>query len=184
MDGYYELKNIISETAKGHINAAMVWATVKEVDWDKKEMTATGLTDGLDYYEVLLGLGGRYVKPKQDSKVLLSVIEGQVQHTVLLFASEIEEEVLISGDIEIVINEGGIKLNGDSNGGLVISAEVADDLNAIKQDLNNLKTVFQSWVTVPSDGGGALKAAVNSWAGQQLSNTQPSDLENDKIKHG
>jgi len=179
-----QLADILNEKAQAEKIPALIWATVKEVDWDKKEMTATGLTDGLDYYEVLLGLGGRYVKPKQDSKVLLGVVEGQAQHTVLLFASEVEEEVLISGDIEIVINEEGIKLNGDAKGGLVISAEVADDLNAIKQDLNNLKTVFQSWVTVPSDGGGALKAAVNIWARQQLSNTQPADLENDKVKHG
>jgi hypothetical protein len=82
----------LGEMMQSPTPAQMLWATVKEVDWDNREMTATGLTDDLDYYHVSLGLGGYAVKPKQGSKVLLAVIEGQAQHTILVFADEIEEE--------------------------------------------------------------------------------------------
>jgi len=134
MDGYYELKNIISETAKGHINAAMVWATVKEVDWDKKEMTATGLTDGLDYYEVLLGLGGRYVKPKQDSKVLLGVIEDQAQHTILVYADEVEEEIIKVGELIVEIKNNKLMLENSGQNFKTIIDSLVDQLkNAIIQ---------------------------------------------------
>ncbi len=34
---------------------------------------------------------------------------------------------------------------------------------ATKADLDSLKTVFDAWVVAPSDGGGALKTALESW---------------------
>ena len=72
---------------------------------------------------------------------------------------------------------------GGKNGGLVISGNTADKLNVLENDINELKTIFTTWVTVPNDGGAALKTAVSSWAGQQLTPTVATDLENDKIAH-
>ncbi len=181
---YDELAKVITGRAKAQKVPALVWATVKDVDWDAKEMTATGLTDGLDYYGVLLGIGGRYVKPAPGSKVLLGVIEGHAAHTVLVFAEEKEEEIITAGNFTIKISNNEILINGNAYGGLVISSEVADDLNEIKRDLNTLKTVFNSWIITPSDGGAALKTAAQTWASQNLNMTNATELENEHVKHG
>jgi hypothetical protein len=87
------------------------------------------------------------------------------------------------GASSVELTDGLIKFNDGSNNGLVIGQNTADKLNAIEQDLNALKSVFAGWVTVPQDGGAALKTAVSTWAGQQLTPTVAGDLENDKITH-
>jgi hypothetical protein len=77
-----------------------------------------------------------------------------------------------------------VHLNGDNEGGVPITADVVSRLNAIEQDINTLKTVFSGWVTVPNDGGAALKAAAGAWFAQQLQQTVNSDIENQKVLHG
>lgn len=75
-------------------------------------------------------------------------------------------------------------LNGDEFGGIVKVIELTSKLNAIENDINVLKTVFSSWVTVPNDGGAALKAITSTWFGQQLSVTTQSEIENKTVQHG
>ena len=75
-----------------------------------------------------------------------------------------------------------IRLMGGQMGGLVKVEELVKKLNAVEKDLNSLKQVFQGWVTVPQDGGAALKTAATTWATQQLTETQKSDIENEKVK--
>jgi hypothetical protein len=77
-----------------------------------------------------------------------------------------------------------IELNGDQNGGLVIVTSLLSKINALENELNTLKTIFASWVVVPTDGGAALKATAASWAAQQLVITQQQELENKTVKHG
>ena len=54
-----------------------------------------------------------------------------------------------------------IRLMGGQLGGLVKVEELVKKLNAVEKDLNSLKQVFTTWVTVPQDGGAALKAALD-----------------------
>ena len=76
-----------------------------------------------------------------------------------------------------------IKLMSGENKGLVKISELVQKINVIENDINNLKTAFNSWVAVPNDGGAALKLASTSWFSQQLTPTQIDDLENKKITH-
>ena len=110
MGVYDELGKLITGKAKDLVNAQIVWANVKEVDWANKEMTATGIIDDLDYYEVKLGLGSMTMKPKKDTLVLLAVIENQPQHTVLLYADELEERKLQVGKLKLTIKDNKLKL--------------------------------------------------------------------------
>jgi len=126
---YDELAKVITGRAKAQKVPALVWATVKDVDWDAKEMTATGLTDGLDYYGVLLGIGGRYVKPAPGSKVLLGVIEGHAAHTVLMFAESVEEEIIRVGDAVVEIKGNKIKLANNGQNLKDILDELLDRLS-------------------------------------------------------
>lgn len=76
-----------------------------------------------------------------------------------------------------------LKINDGSNGGLIVIADLVSRINDLENDINTLKQAFFSWVTVPNDGGAALKTAASTWAGQQFVNTQVADIENDKVKH-
>lgn len=76
-----------------------------------------------------------------------------------------------------------IQYNGGKNEGLVKVVELTAKLNSLENDLNNLKTVFTSWVIAPSDGGAALKTAAATWAGQKLTKTNKTEIQNEKITH-
>ena len=65
---------------------------------------------------------------------------------------------------------------------LMINPTVAR-FNAIETQINTLKTLLTSWVPIPSDGGAALKSIISSWSSSQMSTTQKSQLENQKVKH-
>jgi len=134
MGVYDELGKLITGKAKDLVNAQIVWAKVKDVDWDNKEMTATGVTDELDYYEVKLGIGSMVMKPKKDTLVLLAVIENQPQHTVLLYADELEERKLQVGELKLTIKDNKLKLENDSENLKDLLNDLIDKLkNAIIQ---------------------------------------------------
>jgi hypothetical protein len=76
----------------------------------------------------------------------------------------------------------GIVLNGGDIGGLLKLAQSVQRWNYIENDLNTLKTVFNTWTPVPSDGGSALKTAIETWASEKLAVTVDSDVENVKVK--
>jgi hypothetical protein len=74
--------------------------------------------------------------------------------------------------------------NGDEFGGLVKVIELTEKLNNLEQEFNTLKQAFNSWIVVPSDGGGALKTITSSWASQNLTPTQRKEIENISVNHG
>ena len=116
------------------------------------------------------------IKPKVDSMVLMADLSG----------GELRSLVVISFsalDSMTVKFEGDVVINGGENEGLVKVVELTEKLNAIENDINNLKSIFSSWVPVVYDGGASLKAAAASWAVQSLQTTSKEDIENPKIKH-
>jgi len=48
------------------------------------------------------------------------------------------------------------------------AATANSELDAIRTDIDNLKTALSSWVPIAMDGGAALKAAIAAWAGAAL----------------
>ncbi|MDP1708849.1 MAG: hypothetical protein Q8L89_07290, partial [Gammaproteobacteria bacterium] len=62
---------LLKAQAKKQVPTQVVWATVDSVDWNAKTMQCTAQTDELERYDVLLGLGSQYMRPKKGSKVLL-----------------------------------------------------------------------------------------------------------------
>lgn len=108
---------------------------------------------------------GVMVVPKDGSVV--AVVWVSKTTAVVVMVAEVEE----------------IRLMGGQLGGLVKVEELVKKLNAVEKDLNSLKQVFlQDWVPVSQDGGAALKAAAATWATQRLTETQKSDIENEKVK--
>jgi len=167
---FNHLKKDIAQTRQAQLR----FAVCKEVNWDEHTMTAIGVSDDLEYYNVQLGFGYMDIKPAKDSMCLIGILEGQETYTFLLNAEKVEL-------VEIASEK--IVYNGGDNEGWAKVRELTEKLNAIEKDLNNLKQVFSTWVTVPNDGGAALKAASTTWASNRLIETQQRDIENDKVKH-
>jgi phage baseplate assembly protein V len=52
---------------------------------------------------------------------------------------------------------------------VALATKVLTELQKLETDINDLKTVFSGWVTVPNDGGAALKTAAAAWYGSPVS---------------
>ena len=110
-----EFERLQAEKMKRQVKAQIVWAIVTSVDWAKKTMDTKSVVDGLELYDVLLGLGSFYRKPKIGTKCVLGILENK-QGLILLDAEEFEEAVYSSGESEFTIKEDGfiIKQGDDS----------------------------------------------------------------------
>ncbi len=157
---------------------AIFTAQIKSVDGDKCTIDIDGLqlTD-VRLRAVVNGENSKIlITPKIDSYVLVADVSGgKLTELVVVQFSEIDK-IEIDCETEIIIN-------GGDNAGLVKIKELTDKLNVIENDINNLKAVFSAWLPVVQDGGKSLKMALGTWYGSQLTQTQQSDIENDKIKH-
>ena len=116
------------------------------------------------------------IKPTVGSMVLMADLSGGELRSLVVISFSALESMTVKFEGEVVIN-------GGENEGLVKVKELKEKLNAIEEDINNLKSIFTSWLVTPSDGGGALKLAAKDWAGKLLTETTQKDIENDKIKH-
>lgn len=166
MDSLERLKRALIATMKSNVPVQTVWATCSSVNMQEGTMVAT--KEGLDYEDVLIGLGGDKLAPVPGCRVLLGLVQNQPTATFLLYAEETEQR----------------HINGDAFGGLVRADDVAQALASLQQDINSLKQVFATWVPVTQDGGAALKASAASWFAQPLAVTQSTQLQNPKVSHG
>jgi len=158
----------IREISKG-ANAFGVMCTVKSIDSSNKLCDCTPVDESADILEVKLMASnseGFYVLPKVGSYVVVS-LTSESTGFISMF-SEVDE----------------IQLNGDNFGGLTKIDDVVAKLNQVENDLNTLKSVFSSWITVPNDGGAALKAGAATWYGSSITPTVNGDLENTTVKQG
>lgn len=95
--------------------------------------------------------------------------------------SEVDKIMITGTDLKMNFEQ--ITINDGENGGLINVSDLVEKLNTIEDDLNTLKTAVSGWVPVANDGGAGFKTASASWSGQQITPTQTTDIEDDKIKH-
>lgn len=131
-------KNLQQKEAEKLLTPGCVWATVKDVDWTNKTMTATGVEDDLDYHNVQLGLGAYYRKPKVGTLVMLGVPGLQGADTFLIECENFEEAIYVSGDSTFVIKEEGfIVQHGEENLRTILNdydtqfGKLCDEINKI-----------------------------------------------------
>lgn len=116
-----KLAQTLTQKQKDAIPKNTSWVTVEEVDWGKKTMTAKGVADGLEFFDVLLGIGNDFKKPKIGSKCLIGLLEGMDAATFLICAEEVEEAVLTVGNAVLTIKPAGYEMVvGDKNFGKVM----------------------------------------------------------------
>ena len=126
-----EFVRLLKQKQKSEVQPQMVWATVKSVDWEKRTMVAIGLVDDLEYYDVLLGLGHTYKRPKQGSKCLLGVIGNHVAFTFLIEAENVEEMLVVSGQSEMTVKEEGFIIKRADQSLTQVLNDFIDEVNKI-----------------------------------------------------
>lgn len=165
-----EIKQLIRNIASNNEGMSLFEAEVSAV----QDTTITVKYQGLLHENVRLVAGFSasnavlIQKPKPGSMVLVADLSRGKFRDLIVLLQEQTEEIII---------------NGGELGGLVKIEELTKRLNAIEKDLNNVKNAFKQWVVAPNDGGAALKTAAATWAGQTITETKQSDIEDEKIRH-
>lgn len=154
-------KELQEQQQKKHLTPGCVWAIVSEVDWDNKTMTAIGIEDDLEYFDVQLGLGSFYRKPVKDTKVLLGVPGLQDSASFLIECEQYEEAIYVSGESTFVIKEAGfIVQQGDENLSTILSdyykefGKLCDEVNKIVVSIGttpNVPVIQQIKLNVTQD---------------------------------
>lgn len=131
MSAIGDFNNLMAEKMKRSQSVQTVFATVKAVDWNKKTMTATGVIDDLDYYDVLLGLGEVYTKPKIGSRVLIGLINNQGNNSFLIWSEETEEWAHKVGKAEMEMKHDGFVLEAQGESLKKVLNDFIDEVNKI-----------------------------------------------------
>lgn len=163
---------------KSHLNGSMKatlrWVSPTEVDWEEQTMTAVD-GDGLEFFDVLLGVGTTAVKPVVGTDCLISIVEGDEATAFLLYADEAEEIIINAEKMSYQSNL--IQYNGGENGGLVKVTPMTEWMKKVSNDMQALKTLLKA--TTVAGNGAPLAIVFNP----QTTAPKQSDFENDKIKH-
>lgn len=161
--------------------------TAVVVALDKTAHTCTVDMDGLEITDVRLRSVVKasdpfVIYPKIGSNVsLLPIGAASAGYYLVVAVEEVESVNIKIGDITFAFDADGIKINGDSFGGLVNAKELKKQLDLNTVALQSLQTAISTWVPVPQDGGTLLKTLATPFTQLGLANL--SEIENKKIKH-
>jgi hypothetical protein len=149
-------------------------AVVTDVDADAETCTVES-SEGIETFDVLLSMHGYGLLtiPKTGANCLVGIIQNQNTSAFLIWADAVER---------YEIRAENIKLNGDAYGGIVDAKELSRQIEHLNILLKAIQNAFKIWITVPNDGGAALKLL-----SAQFTNLQTADLsniENKNITHG
>jgi hypothetical protein len=147
--------------------------------------------DGITYHDVQLqaikeGSGKSLViVPAKGSSVLIGNVE-QCTGFVLMQADKAERILVKQADgMYIDVIKDVIKLNGDSEGGVLIEKKLVDELKKVNDILQAIMTIL-SGPPIPEPGSGAPSALQTALKGVLAGKLLPAYLQitNDKVKHG
>lgn len=135
-------------------------------------------------YNSILETPESYIRviPKEGSYVLCGIVEGDTAEAIVLSCSEIEKVELLIGEIILLVDENGYKINGDNFSGLVKAPELKTQVDKNTAVIKAIQEAFTNWITAPNDGGAALKGLAGTFTGLQRADL--SSIENEKVKHG
>ena len=130
--GATALAEVLYEAMRGRVPVQTKWAVAKSVDWDERTMTASGLDDDLEFYDVNLGLNSTAYRPAIDSKCLLGLMENNNAAAFLIWCEDVEEIAMRTEDCELVMNENGFKLKKGTDSLQKLMAEFLDEMIKVK----------------------------------------------------
>lgn len=165
---------------------SMILCRVDSVDTEARTVDAQPLDESAPILGVNLQANqssevGVVMFPRQDSYVIVGML-GMCQ-AVVVTCDDVERVRIDVGDMSVDISEDGIAMNGGKLGGLVNVGSLTKRLNAIEQDINQLKTAITAAPVSPMDGGAAFKGGLSQWAGSTLELSKDEDYEDTNVTH-
>ena len=148
-----EFTNLLDLKTKGNTKVQTHWAEVVEVDWNNKTMTVKGLIDDLEFYDVLLGLGSVYKKPKIGAKCLIGLILNNEAATFLIEAEAVDELFIEVGTSTFKIDANGFLVKRDNE-------TLKKVLNDLIVELNKIIVIQGTSINVPAMN--AIKQRLNT----------------------
>lgn len=142
-DEVAEFGRLIRKNQKQSMPVQTAYALCKSINWEAKTMTATGQTDDLDYYDVQLGNGFEYKRPKIGTLCLIGLLENQAANVFLIDASEVEEYYIKTGTSEVQVKETGIKIKRGNE-------DLKTVLNDMIDEINKIKVIYGNTINVPA----------------------------------
>lgn len=198
-----DLRNVIRLLAQPDGETVALICTVDAVDKTARTIDCSPINEGAPLLGVNLQANqgadfGLCLFPEVGSYVVVGFVADGAAGVVLL-TEKIESAEIVIGNTSAVVDADGFRVdvgeisahldknavtfNGGKLGGLIRVENLTNRLNIIENDINSLKTAIAGWIPISQDGGAALKTAVTSWAGEQLTPTTRNDYENEKVKH-
>ena len=153
---------------------------VKSIDTDAKTCIVAPVDDLPDILDVRLSSienpdKGIIAVPVVNSFVIVGQTPNEQPHIVMF--SEIDTYQLIAEDT--------ITFNDGAHGGLIKIQDLVDKLNSLEDKVNDIITTAKTHTHPGVTAGGGVTAPSTDFAAiNNLSNTNVSDIENDKILHG
>lgn len=185
-----KLRSLLQANTKGQIPVQNVWVICTSVDWHAKTMECKGVVDNLEYFDVLLGIGHKYIKPVVGTKCLIGLIQNKSAAAFIIYAEEIEEYLIEDKTgFKFHLNEGNLTINGDEFGSMIKIEELVQKVNRLENKLNDLVAKYNAHIHITTATVGASATpgtiAPTTTTETPISPlTAVSDLENPKIKHG
>ena len=174
------VREIIRKLVKEELTATIKMGQV--IAFDAKKFTCdVDLITEVDISSVRIKaavdqeLTGMLIEPEKGSIVLIGLIDGNNSNAVVLAFTQIQNFSLFAKQ--------KVSFQGDNLGGLVIAKSVSDEIKEIKNEINKLKGIFNTWIVAP-DGGASLKALLVSQFSTQLTIKEQSHFESKKTSHG
>lgn len=152
-----KLRQTLADRVKSSIPTQIFWCKAKEIDWEEKTMTADSLNEGeAGFFNIQLGIGSEFKKPKAGSYCLIGIIENDDTAPFLIWSEKLEEIDLIVGECEFQVKDGFLlkkenetlkKLMGDfiqacrnmvfqTNAGITIELLTDPEFEALKTRFN------------------------------------------------
>lgn len=137
MEKLTEFKKLLQRGAKAQVPIQTEWVKVKSVNWEEKTMVAIGEMNGLDYDDVLLGLGHHYRKPVVGSLATIGIIDNSAA-CFMIDAEEVEEvEITDKSGFKMVLNGGKVLIKNKQVSLFSIMTDLADLLKQLKVSTPN-----------------------------------------------
>lgn len=159
---------LFKQCLSGEVKATLRWVSCEAVNWEDKTMTASD-ADGLEYFDVLLGVSTATVKPVKGTDCLVAIVENDDATAFLLFADEAEL----------------IEWNGGENGGLTITPKLVDELGKLTARVDGIIDAINSptVMATPQDGGTAMLGLLRTELSKIVDKEDFTNIENEKITH-
>ena len=181
-DGITEMIEYIKKYVLHDLTTQVEWHTCTRVNWETKTMDSKEVASETELFDVYLGMGSMNVRPKVGSKCLVGMIENHNGIGFLIYAQEAEAIELVAGGVKVEVEDGKIKLNGDTYSS-VKAETLQKELNKTKAVVDTLVQVLSNWTVAGGDGGAALQLLIKSSLAP-LTTGDYSNIKNDTVKHG